>query len=65
MMFMFFRDLYNNMDGQITNPVVYFNGSNLPEQSQHPPYIPPCISLLPKFTFFFLQLTLWGSSFLS
>ncbi|XP_006354867.1 probable BOI-related E3 ubiquitin-protein ligase 2 [Solanum tuberosum] len=36
-----YRDLYNNMDGQITTPVVYFNGSNLPEQSQHPPYIPP------------------------
>ncbi|KAK4352104.1 hypothetical protein RND71_027622 [Anisodus tanguticus] len=29
------------MDGQISTPVAYFNGSNLPEQSQHPPYIPP------------------------
>ncbi|XP_009760231.1 probable BOI-related E3 ubiquitin-protein ligase 2 [Nicotiana sylvestris] len=35
-----FRDIYNNMDGQISTPVAYFNGSNLPEQSQHPPYIP-------------------------
>ncbi|MCD7470288.1 hypothetical protein HAX54_010017 [Datura stramonium] len=33
--------MYNNMDGQISNPVAYFNGSNLPEQSQHPPYVPP------------------------
>ncbi|KAM3237359.1 putative BOI-related E3 ubiquitin-protein ligase 2 [Capsicum chacoense] len=36
-----YRDMYNNMDGQISTPVAYFNGSNLPEQSQHPPYIPP------------------------
>ncbi|KAJ8541110.1 hypothetical protein K7X08_001926 [Anisodus acutangulus] len=36
-----FRDMYGNMDGQISTPVAYFNGSNLPEQSQHPPYIPP------------------------
>ncbi|XP_059279340.1 probable BOI-related E3 ubiquitin-protein ligase 2 isoform X2 [Lycium ferocissimum] len=35
------QDMYNNMDGQISTPVAYFNGSNLPEQSQHPPYIPP------------------------
>ncbi|CAN4122662.1 unnamed protein product [Withania somnifera] len=35
--------MYNNMDGQISTPVTYFNSSNLPEQSQHPhpPYIPP------------------------
>ncbi|KAJ8538091.1 hypothetical protein K7X08_014631 [Anisodus acutangulus] len=36
-----FRDMYSNMDGQISTPVAYFNDSNLPEQSQHPPYIPP------------------------
>ncbi|XP_060199421.1 probable BOI-related E3 ubiquitin-protein ligase 2 [Lycium barbarum] len=36
-----YRDMYSNMDGQISTPVAYFNGSNLPEQSQHPPYIPP------------------------
>ncbi|CAN4092685.1 unnamed protein product [Withania somnifera] len=33
--------MYNNLDGQISTPVAYFNTSNLPEQSQHPPYIPP------------------------
>lgn len=35
------RDLYN-VEGQISQPVAYFNGPNLPDQSQHPPYIPPC-----------------------
>ncbi|XP_019152675.1 PREDICTED: probable BOI-related E3 ubiquitin-protein ligase 2 [Ipomoea nil] len=35
-----FRDLYN-VEGQISQPVAYFNGPNLPDQSQHPPYIPP------------------------
>ncbi|VFQ62331.1 unnamed protein product [Cuscuta campestris] len=35
-----FRDLYI-LDGQISQPAAYFNGSNLPDQSQHPPYVPP------------------------
>ncbi|KAA8528524.1 hypothetical protein F0562_035879 [Nyssa sinensis] len=35
-----FRNLYN-INGQISPPDTYFNGSNLPDQSQHPPYIPP------------------------
>ncbi|XP_059634119.1 probable BOI-related E3 ubiquitin-protein ligase 2 [Cornus florida] len=35
-----FRNLYN-IDGQIPPPVSYFNGPNLADQSQHPPYIPP------------------------
>ncbi|CAK9135329.1 unnamed protein product [Ilex paraguariensis] len=34
------RDLYS-MDAQISPPVTYFNGPNPPDQSQHPPYIPP------------------------
>ncbi|KAL6995492.1 RING-type E3 ubiquitin transferase [Sarracenia purpurea var. burkii] len=29
------------IDDQISHPVAYFNGNNLPDQSQHPPYIPP------------------------
>ncbi|CAH9115318.1 unnamed protein product [Cuscuta epithymum] len=35
-----FRDFYN-MDAQISQPVSYFNGSNLPDHSHHPPYVPP------------------------
>uniref|UniRef100_A0A5B6YGY8 Putative BOI-related E3 ubiquitin-protein ligase 2 n=1 Tax=Davidia involucrata TaxID=16924 RepID=A0A5B6YGY8_DAVIN len=35
-----FGNLYNT-NGQISPPVTYFNGPNLPDQSQHPPYIPP------------------------
>nr|GMD91428.1 probable BOI-related E3 ubiquitin-protein ligase 2 [Ipomoea batatas] len=36
-----FRDMHNSMNGQISPPVVYFDGSNLPDRSQHPPYVPP------------------------
>ncbi|XP_044510023.1 probable BOI-related E3 ubiquitin-protein ligase 2 [Mangifera indica] len=36
-----FRNLYS-IDGQISPPVAYYNtANNLPDQSQHPPYIPP------------------------
>ncbi|KAI8014260.1 putative BOI-related E3 ubiquitin-protein ligase 3 [Camellia lanceoleosa] len=34
-----FRNLYN-IDGQISSPVAYLDGPNLPVHSQHPPYIP-------------------------
>ncbi|KAL2538017.1 S-ribonuclease binding protein 1 [Forsythia ovata] len=34
-----FRDLYNNVDGRISQQVTYFNNPNLPDH--HPPYIPP------------------------
>ncbi|CAI9115790.1 OLC1v1016785C1 [Oldenlandia corymbosa var. corymbosa] len=34
-------DIYGNMDAQISPPVTFFNGLNLPDQSHHPPYIPP------------------------
>ncbi|KAH9758202.1 RING-type domain-containing protein [Citrus sinensis] len=38
-----FRNLYA-MDGQISPPVAYYStANNLQDQSQHPPYIPPCI----------------------
>ncbi|PSS31436.1 BOI-related E3 ubiquitin-protein ligase [Actinidia chinensis var. chinensis] len=32
---------FYNMDGQIPPQAAYFNSPNLPDQSQHPPYIPP------------------------
>ncbi|KAG6749090.1 hypothetical protein POTOM_046132 [Populus tomentosa] len=34
------RNLYA-IDGQISPAVAYFNPSNLQDQSQHPPYVPP------------------------
>lgn len=36
------RDMHDSMNGQISPPVVYFDGSNIPDRSQHPPYVPPC-----------------------
>lgn len=30
------------MDGQISQPVAYYAPNNLQDQSQHPPYLPPC-----------------------
>ncbi|KAL5558831.1 hypothetical protein UlMin_035042 [Ulmus minor] len=35
-----FRNLYT-IDGQITQPVAYYDPSNVQDQSQHPPYVPP------------------------
>ncbi|XP_027095229.1 probable BOI-related E3 ubiquitin-protein ligase 2 [Coffea eugenioides] len=36
------RDIYSNMEAaQISPPVAFFNGMNLPDQSNHPPYVPP------------------------
>ncbi|XP_047306823.1 probable BOI-related E3 ubiquitin-protein ligase 3 isoform X2 [Impatiens glandulifera] len=35
-----FKNLYNTNSGQISPPVAYFSGNDLPDQSQHPPYIP-------------------------
>ncbi|KAG5230875.1 BOI-related E3 ubiquitin-protein ligase [Salix suchowensis] len=34
------RNLYA-IDGQVSPAVAYFNPSNLQDQSQHPPYVPP------------------------
>ncbi|KAF9668552.1 hypothetical protein SADUNF_Sadunf14G0015400 [Salix dunnii] len=34
------RNLYA-IDGQVSPEVAYFNSSNLQDQSQHPPYVPP------------------------
>ncbi|KAG9160925.1 hypothetical protein Leryth_008733 [Lithospermum erythrorhizon] len=36
-----FRELYDNMDNQITPTMNYFNAQNLADPSNHPPYIPP------------------------
>ncbi|XAR61903.1 hypothetical protein NMG60_11016450 [Bertholletia excelsa] len=35
-----FGNLYN-IEGQISLPIAYFNNSDVPDQSPHPPYIPP------------------------
>ncbi|PON65065.1 E3 ubiquitin-protein ligase BOI [Parasponia andersonii] len=35
-----FRNLYT-IDGQISPPVTYFDPTNVQDQSQHPPYVPP------------------------
>ncbi|KAH7523640.1 hypothetical protein FEM48_Zijuj06G0033400 [Ziziphus jujuba var. spinosa] len=35
-----YRNLYR-VDGQITPPVAYYDPTNLQDQSQHPPYVPP------------------------
>lgn len=35
-----FRNLYT-IDGQISPPVTYYDPTNVQDQSQHPPYIPP------------------------
>ncbi|KAJ6954937.1 hypothetical protein NC652_006396 [Populus alba x Populus x berolinensis] len=38
------------IDGQISPAVAYLNPSNLQDQSQHPPYVPPC--KFPNFSLF-------------